>query len=94
MATNIPPHNLGEIINATIALIRDPALTVADLMKFVPGPDFPTSGIVYGTAGLRSAYETGRGVVQVRGRATIEEGKRGERIVITEIPYQVNKTPP
>ena len=92
MATNIPPHNLGEMINATIALIGNPELTVADLMRFVPGPDFPTAGIVYGTAGLRSAYETGRGVVQVRGRALIEEGKRGERIVITEIPYQVNKT--
>ena len=92
MATNIPPHNLGEIIDATVALARDPHITTQALTRLVPGPDFPTGGIVYGTAGLQSAYETGRGVVQVRGRATIEEGKRGERIVIHEIPFQVNKT--
>ena len=92
MATNIPPHNLGEVIDATVALVRNPHLTSHDLTAFVPGPDFPTGGTVYGSAGLHSAYNTGRGVVQVRGRATVEEGKRGERIVITEIPYQVNKT--
>jgi DNA gyrase subunit A len=92
MATNIPPHNLGEVVDAAVALARNPHLGVGELMQRVPGPDFPTGGIVYGTAGLRSAYETGRGVIHVRGRATIEEGKRGERIVITEIPFQVNKT--
>ena len=92
MATNIPPHNLGEVIDATVALVRNPQLTSHDLTAYIPGPDFPTGGTVYGSAGLHSAYNTGRGVVQVRGRATVEEGKRGERIVITEIPYQVNKT--
>jgi DNA gyrase subunit A len=92
MATNIAPHNLSEVIGATIALAQDPQLTSDQLMAYVPGPDFPTGGIVYGTAGLLSAYRTGRGVVQVRGRASTEEGKRGDRLVITEIPYQVNKT--
>lgn len=93
MATNIPPHNLREIIDATIELIGNPAMSVAELMQIVPAPDFPTGGLLYGTAGLRQAYETGRGVVQMRGRAAIEETQRGgERIVITEIPYQVNKT--
>jgi DNA gyrase subunit A len=92
MATNIAPHNLGEVIDATLALIDDPTLGTAELMQHVPGPDFPTGGIVYGTSGLHQAYETGRGVIHVRGRATMEEGRRGERIVITEIPYQVNKT--
>ncbi len=91
MATNIPPHNLGEVIEAAKALAKNPELSSAELMVFVPGPDFPTGGMVYGTAGLRSAYETGRGIVQVRGRAHVEEGKRGELIVITEIPYYVNK---
>lgn len=92
MATNIPPHNLEEVINGAIALVRRPTLTTAELMQLVPGPDFPTGGILYGTSGLVSAYETGRGVIQVRGRAAVEDSKRGERIVITEIPYQVNKT--
>jgi DNA gyrase subunit A len=92
MATNIAPHNLGEIIDATVALAKDPSLDAAAMMAYVPGPDFPTAGIVYGTAGLQSAYRTGRGVVQVRGRAHVEEGKRGERLVISEIPFQVNKT--
>ncbi len=91
MATNIPPHNLSEIVDATIALVRDPTLGVADLMRFVPAPDFPTAGIIYGAAGMRQAYETGRGVIKLRGRAAIEETKKGDRIVITEIPYQVNK---
>jgi DNA gyrase subunit A len=93
MATNIPPHNLREIINATIHIIENPDCSVADLMKYVPGPDFPTSGIIYGTAGIRSAYLTGRGQIKVRGRAEIETyGKDNrEQIVIRELPFQVNK---
>ncbi|OGQ77419.1 MAG: DNA gyrase subunit A [Deltaproteobacteria bacterium RIFOXYA12_FULL_58_15] len=91
MATNIPPHNLGEVLDGVVALIRNPSLTVADLMKIIPGPDFPTGGIIYGTGGLKPAYETGRGVIKVRGVAALEEGRLHDRIVITEIPYQVNK---
>ncbi|MCC7442239.1 MAG: DNA gyrase subunit A [Bdellovibrionales bacterium] len=92
MATNIPPHNLGEIIDATVALIDEPTLSVDDLLKFVKGPDFPTAGSVFGGSSLRAAYKTGRGVITIRGKAEIEpmKGDR-ERIVITEIPYQVNK---
>jgi DNA gyrase subunit A len=93
MATNIPPHNLSEVVSATIALIRDPSLSVVDLMKYVPAPDFPTGGLIYGAENLRQAYETGRGVIRIRGRALVEEMKGDrERIVINEIPYQVNKT--
>ena len=94
MATNIPPHNLGEICDALVALIEDPDLAVADLMQFVKGPDFPTAGYLCGTEGIRQAYATGRGSLVMRARAVVEEGgKRGkDRIVITEIPYQVNKT--
>lgn len=92
MATNIPPHNLGEVTQAAIALAKDPSLTTEALRTFVAGPDFPTGGLVYGTMGLEQAYETGRGTIHVRGRASVEEGKRADRIVITEIPYQVNKT--
>ena len=92
MATNIPPHNLGEVLDAAICLAENPAAQVGELMRHVPGPDFPTGGIIYGTAGLRKAYETGRGVIYVRGQAAIEEGKTKDRLVITEIPYQVNKT--
>jgi DNA gyrase subunit A len=94
MATNIPPHNLGEICDALVALIEDPDLTLTDLMQYVKGPDFPTSGYLCGTEGIRQAYATGRGSLQMRARVTVEEGgKRGkDRIVITEIPYQVNKT--
>ncbi|MEM6733138.1 MAG: DNA topoisomerase (ATP-hydrolyzing), partial [Myxococcota bacterium] len=92
MATNIPPHNLSEVIDATIALANEPSLTVKDLMQHVPAPDFPTAGIIYGTGQLRQAYESGRGVIKVRGKADIEEWKRDrERIIITELPYQVNK---
>jgi DNA gyrase subunit A len=92
MATNIPTHNLGEVIDATLALLADPSLAVADLMKFIPGPDFPTGGIVFGASGIRLAYETGRGTVVMRGRAHIEEIRKDrEAIIITEIPYQVNK---
>lgn len=92
MATNIPPHNLGELIDAAVALIREPEIGVEDLMEYVKGPDFPTGGLVMGIEGLRDAYTTGRGVIKVRGRAHVEQTKSGRaRIVITELPYQVNK---
>jgi len=92
MSTNIPTHNLGEVIDATIALIRNPSLGPRDLMQFLPGPDFPTGGFIQGVQGIIEAYETGRGYVKMKAKAEIEE-KEGERaqIVITEIPYQVNK---
>jgi DNA gyrase subunit A len=94
MATNIPPHNLGEICDALVAQIEDPEITIAGLMEHVRGPDFPTAGYLMGMEGIRQAYATGRGSLIMRARATVEEGgKRGkDRIVITEIPYQVNKT--
>ncbi|SDB15825.1 DNA gyrase subunit A [Bauldia litoralis] len=92
MATNIPPHNLGEIIDATMALMDDPAIDLERLMEIVPGPDFPTGGMILGRAGIRSAYATARGSVLMRGRASVETvRKEREAIVITEIPYQVNK---
>ena len=92
MATNIPPHNLAETINATIQLIDDPESTVDDLMQHVKGPDFPTGGIVMGMAGIYQAYRTGRGKIVTRAKAEIEEFKAGrQRIIVTEIPYQVNK---
>ena len=92
MATNIPPHNLGEVIDACMAMIDDPAIALDDLIAIVPGPDFPTGGIILGRAGIRSAYETGRGSIVMRGKAEIETiRKEREAIVITEIPYQVNK---
>ncbi len=92
MATNIPPHNLGEVIDATVAMIENPEANARDLMKHIKGPDFPTAGIIMGKAGIREAYETGRGSIVVRGRAEIEETRTGKsRIVITELPYQVNK---
>ena len=92
MATNIPPHNLGEVIDASIALMENPAMTTAELMEIVPGPDFPTGGIILGRSGIRSAYETARGSIVMRGRAEIEEIRKDRyAIVITEIPYQVNK---
>lgn len=93
MATNIPPHNLKEIIDAAIHLIANPECAIQELMGFVPGPDFPTSGIINGTSGIRSAYLKGRGIVKVRGRVNIETMEKvdRERIVIQELPYQVNK---
>jgi DNA gyrase subunit A len=92
MATNVPPHNLGEAISATVALIEDPSLTSADLMRYLKGPDFPTGGIIMGHSGIREAYETGRGRVVVRARAHSEPLKQGKTaIIVTEIPYQVNK---
>ena len=93
MATNIPTHNAGEVIDATLALINDPGLSLDDLMKIVPGPDFPTGGIILGRAGIRAAFETGRGGIPLRAKAAIEEIRRDRlAIVVNEIPYQVNKT--
>src|ERR1700748_1713346 len=93
MATNIPPHNLGEIVDAACALIDDPATTDERLMEIVPGPDFPTGGIILGHAGSRAAMMTGRGSVVMRGRCEIEDiGKDRQAIIVTEIPYQVNKS--
>ncbi len=92
MATNIPPHHLGEVISALHLLMKNPDVTTAELMEVLPGPDFPTGGIVLGKSGIRRAYETGRGSITVRGRVQIEELKNGkERIIITELPYMVNK---
>ncbi len=93
MATNIPPHNLAEVIDATIALARTPELSVEDLLPLLPGPDFPTAAIIRGTAGIRQAYTTGHGSVQMQARAHIEHARRGEKvsIIINELPYQVNK---
>src|ERR1700694_230061 len=93
MATNIPPHNMGEVVDATLHLLDHPKATVADLMKFIPGPDFPTAGFITGIEGIRRAYETGRGQVLMRARTEVEVQKKTEResIVVTEIPYQVNK---
>src|SRR5262249_47746525 len=94
MATNIPPHNLSEVIEATIYLIQNPNARLKTLMGMLPGPDFPTGGFIYGREGIQQAYETGRGTVVMRARASIDRaGRSGERmaIVITEIPYQVNK---
>ncbi len=92
MATNIPPHNLGEVVDAIDLLIENPDATVDQLMSVLHGPDFPTAGIILGTEGIRSAYTTGRGAIKVRARAVVEENAKGKRsIVVTEIPYQVNK---
>jgi DNA gyrase subunit A len=93
MATKIPPHNLGEVINGVIAVSENPDLTIDELMQIIPGPDFPTSGHIYGRQGVRDAYETGRGRVVMRGNAIIEDMETGgkERIVIDELPFQVNK---
>ncbi|HVI26860.1 MAG TPA: DNA gyrase subunit A [Xanthomonadaceae bacterium] len=93
MATNIPPHNLREVVDATIALIDDPAIDIDGLMDYIPGPDFPTAGIINGTAGIRAAYHGGRGRVRMRAKADIEvnEANGREAIVVTEIPYMVNK---
>jgi len=92
MATNIPPHNLGEVIAATIAYIDDPSIDAEGLMRHIKGPDFPTGGVILGRQGIRAAYDTGRGRVRVRARAHIEEIGRGkEAIIVTELPYQVRK---
>lgn len=92
MATNIPPHNLSEITKGLLALLTNPDITIDELMQIIPGPDFPTAGAIHGVQGIRAAYHTGKGVIQIRAKAEIEEyGKDRERIVITELPYQVNK---
>jgi DNA gyrase subunit A len=91
MATNVPPHNLREVIDAVIATIADPDITLDELMRIVPGPDFPTGAIVLGSEGIRSAYESGRGSIRMRAVTDIEEDAKGGRIVVTELPYQVNK---
>ncbi|GGI99188.1 DNA gyrase subunit A [Neoroseomonas lacus] len=93
MATNIPPHNPTEVIDATLALVADNSLTLDDLMKIIPGPDFPTGGMILGRSGIRAAFETGRGSIPLRARAEIEEMKGGRHLIaVTEIPYQVNKS--
>ncbi len=93
MATNIPPHNLGEVVDALIALIERPALSIDELMQYIPGPDFPTAGFVHGRAAIREAYVTGRGVLQMRARTEIEDAgeKSKTKIIVRELPYQVNK---
>jgi len=93
MATNIPPHNLTEIINGIIALINNPEISIEQLMRHIPGPDFPTAGFINGREGIIAAYKTGRGIIRVRARALIEKNARNDRetIVVTELPYQVNK---
>jgi len=92
MATNIPPHNLGEVIDACVALIDNPSLTIDDLINIIPGPDFPTGGIILGRQGIRSAYHLGRGSIVMRGKVAIDTiRKEREAIIVTEIPYQVNK---
>ncbi|WKZ57635.1 MAG: DNA gyrase subunit A [Bdellovibrionota bacterium] len=95
MATHIPPHNLREVINATIAMIEDPGLSISALMDIMPGPDFPTGGVIYGKAGLAASYQSGRGVIQLRAKTHLEnlkgKSREVEAIIVTEIPYQVNK---
>src|SRR6266481_5022425 len=93
MATNIPPHNLGEVIDACLMVIDNPKVTTRELMTAMPGPDFPTAGFIHGIDGIRQAYETGRGIIQVRARAIIEESKKQnkQQIVVTEVPYMTNK---
>ena len=91
MATNIPPHNLSEVINGTIALINNPEITIDEIMEYIPSPDYPTGALVLGRNAVRKAYRTGKGGVVIRGRAEIEEKNSKERIIITELPYQVNK---
>ncbi|BCR02936.1 DNA gyrase subunit A [Desulfuromonas versatilis] len=93
MATKIPPHNLGEVVDGLVAIIDDPRIRVEELMEKVPGPDFPTGGFIFGYEGIREAYRTGRGIIRMRARALVEKDKRTgrEAIIVTEIPYQVNK---
>ena len=91
MATNIPPHNLGEVIDGCVAYIDNPEITVTELMQYIKGPDFPTAGVILGNSGIKRAYESGRGTITIRGMATVEETHIKHRIVITELPYQVNK---
>ena len=94
MATNLPPHNLNEVLEGMIHFIRNPKASLEDIMKFIPGPDFPTGGYIFGLQGIKDAYRTGRGIIYLRAKAMIERGRKIERdrIVVTEIPYQVNKS--
>ena len=93
MATNIPPHNLGEAIDAAVAVIDNPNITIDELMEIIPGPDYPTGGIIHGLSGVRKLYSTGQGVIRVRGKVEIETDKNGkDNIVITEIPFGINKS--
>ncbi|MGD9189393.1 MAG: DNA gyrase subunit A, partial [Desulfobacteraceae bacterium] len=92
MATNIPPHNLSEVVDAACALIDDPDISWEGLMKHIPGPDFPTAGLIYGTKGIKEAYRNGRGIIRMRARVVIEKDRKGrETLLVTQIPYQVNK---
>ena len=92
MATNIPPHQLGEVIDGVLAISHDPDITIQELMEIIPGPDFPTGGIIIGRSGIRKAYETGRGSITIRGKVVIEQKSNGkEVIIVNELPYQVNK---
>jgi DNA gyrase subunit A len=93
MATNIPPHNLGEVIDACTAMIDDPEIDLEQLMEIMPGPDFPTGGLILGRTGIRNAFATGRGSIIMRGKVDIEEVRKDRHaLIITEIPYQVNKS--
>ncbi|MBQ9368321.1 MAG: DNA gyrase subunit A [Victivallales bacterium] len=92
MATNVPPHNLGEAIDAAVAIIDNPDITIDELMQFIPGPDYPTGGIIHGVAGIRKLYTTGQGAIAIRGKVEVETDKNGrDSLVITEIPYNINK---
>lgn len=92
MATNVPPHNLAEVVDGLCAMIDNPEITIDELMKYIKGPDFPTAAIIQGHKGIEDTYRTGRGSITVRARVDIEEMERGKnRIIVTELPYQVNK---
>ena len=93
MSTNVPPHNLGELVDAVVAQIEDPGITIDGLMNYIPGPDFPTGGFILGREAIKSAYETGRGILRIRAKARIEKQKKGDReiIIVSELPYQTNK---
>ena len=92
MATNIPPHHLGEVIDGVLAISRDPEITIQELMDIIPGPDFPTGAMILGRSGIRKAYETGRGSIKVRAKAEIQQKSNGKEVIIVhELPYQVNK---
>jgi len=91
MATNIPPHNLGEVCDALIMMLKSPECSMEDIMKFISGPDFPTGGMICGTQGIVEAYKTGKGIITIRGRVDVEEGKNHDNVIISEIPYEVNK---
>ncbi|MEG1779634.1 MAG: DNA gyrase subunit A, partial [Oscillospiraceae bacterium] len=93
MATNIPPHNLGEVIDGTVAFIDNPELTNLEMMQYIKGPDFPTGATILGNSSIKRAYETGRGIITIRSKCEIKENKNGKHeIIVSEIPYQVNKS--